>query len=526
MSSRLAGMVRGSGLAAAVVFMGAIPSAVMAAKPVAPPPPPPPPAIPAPTPANGQLFSWFQTGSPAPAQYVGAPFLSDGNAGAVDAYFKTLGANDVRAVKVLNPISGSTASLIFNNPNYHVSYVFGDLEGASAATNAAQLASQVRGASSNPNQSSKAYIGNFGFGALAVNLQKPNNYANQGQHSFSGYNYAQYSAAGLSMSNIEAYPGSPSFRNKAGGDAPSGGGSYKNIRTSLFTLPIWRVSETTSDAAAMKIDNHQNIPWTANFNNWGNLALDNDRDASNGYKFEPGKAMVAKTVNGVSYPAMTAAQTADQLLSRRDFATMVTHMRMRGADSINLLESGLSTASNSDMESDARAGWNGEMNLGQIFSQADHELLIDGQKDNGPYVQGGRYGDNSTIIVDGKKMNIDQAGALFSGAYSLSLGKLDVLISNMDDQSRTITLPDKIGNYALAEKDFTVGGGSHLMVEYSLMGPGAKKGWQVAAQHVPYTAIANSRNGFGIPEPGTLSLLAVGAILGLNRRTRKDAAKA
>ncbi|HEX8520656.1 MAG TPA: PEP-CTERM sorting domain-containing protein [Tepidisphaeraceae bacterium] len=515
--------------AAGVLLGGLVDSAD--AKPKAPAPPAAVTA-PAAASANGKLFSWFQTGTPAPANpaYIAAPFLSNGNAGAVDAYFKSLAPGAVRAVKVLNPVNSSTASMIFNNANYHVSYVFGDLEGGTSSFDAADLAAQVRYVNGNvrqPTQSRNAYIGNFGFSAVNHNLQAPADYARfQNQHSFSGFGLVNYDFADLNMGNAEAYPGSPSFRNNANGDNASAGGKAPNIRSSLFTLPIWRVGQVTSNNQSMGMTAAPNIPWTANFNNWGNIGLDNDRNPANGYRFTPGEPMLAKTVNGKSYPAVSAAQTQDQLLSRRDFATMVTHMRMRGADSLNLLESGLSTSTNAQMEDDAAVGWAGVGSMGQIFSQADHQLLIGDENDNGAYFKGGNFDDAASVIVNGQKKSIEQAGALFSGVYSLDLGKLDILISNMADASQTISLPNKIGNYALQEKDFTVGAGSHLMVEYALMGPGAKRGWQVAAQHVPYTAIANSRNGFGIPEPGTLSLLAIGAILGLNRRTRKEAAKA
>ncbi len=489
----------------------------------APPPPPPSPAV---TPVNNQLFSWFETGTPAPSNpmYIGTPFLRDSNVSAVNAYLTSLPAGAVRAVKVEGPgISSATAAQIFNNPAYHVSYVFGDLEGANATNAAAQLAKQVRYLSNDPaqkTQSTNAYVGNFGFSSQTSNNQAPANYHFTGQHSFSNYGQSQYGFARLNMSNEEAYPGSPSFRNKAAGDTPAGGGIYPNIRSSLFVLPLWRVSSVEASQASMGLSSHPNIPWTSNFNNYGNLGLDNDRNAGNGYRFTTGQPMLASTVGGTNYPALSAAQTTDQLLGRRDFATMVTHMRMRGAESVHLLESGISGVTTDQMEDDAATGWNGDFSLNQIFGQSDRRLLVGQEADNSSYVQGGKYGDNTTIVVDGVKKNIDQAGALFSGAYSLDLGKLDVLISNMDEASHTITLPSKIGNYSLSQTEFVVGSGNHWMVEYALAGNGNKKGWQVAGQHVPYTAIANSRGGFGIPEPGTLSLLAVAGVLGINRRKR------
>jgi hypothetical protein len=509
--------------AAAAVLMAGAPIAFAKPK---PPPPPVPAASPPVTPVNNQLFSWFETGTPAPsnAAYVGTPFLRDSNVGAVNAYLMSLPPTAVRAVKVEGSgISSATAATIFNNTSYHVSYVFGDLEGANATSAAALLAKQVRYLNNNPSQktqSSNAYIGNFGFSSQTSNAQAPANYHFTGQHSFSGYGQVHYGFAQLNMSNEEAYPGSPSFRNKAAGDTPSGGGTYPNIRSSLFVLPLWRVGNVEASQQAMGLTSHQNIPYTSNFNNWGNLGLDNDRDASTGFRFTPGVAMDAKTVGGKTYPALSVAQTTDQLLGRRDFATMVTHMRMRGADSVHLLESGINGVSTDQMEDDAATGWNGDFSLNQIFAQSDRALLIGQETDNGSYEPGNKYGDNTTIVVDGVKKNVDQSGAIFSGAYSLNLAKLDVLISNMDDASHTITLPAKIGNYSLSQTDFVVGAGNHWMVEYTLSGNGNKKGWQVAGQHVPYTAIANSRGGFGIPEPGTLSLLAVAGVLGINRRKR------
>jgi hypothetical protein len=122
---------------------------------------------------------------------------------------------------------------------------------------------------------------------------------------------------------------------------------------------------------------------------------------------------------------------------------------------------------------------------------------------------------------------VESAGAILSGAYSLDEGKLAILISNMDEDQHVITVPEKIAGYALAVKDFTLAPGSHLLAEYSLTANGKNKGWGEAITHVPFTAISNSRNGFGIPEPGTLSLLVVGGIVGLNRRTnRGEKAKA
>jgi hypothetical protein len=519
------------------------------------------PKVPAPTSVTNQLFSWYQTGTPAPTnpQFIGAPFLSDGSATAVNAYLQGLAPGAIRAVKVTTPLSDSTANLIFNNTSYHVSYVFGDVN----AGKISDLVKQVRfqdGPGHKRTQSGKAFVGNFGFEAPFFNQIDDQNHGNP--HVFA--NSAQTNSSNgngngngrhrhkLTMSNEDAYPGSPIFPNLASGDKPPGGGSYANIRSSLFILPIQAVTDATQRIDKLHL-NAQNIPWTANFNNYGNLGLDNDRDASNGYTFVPGAPMVAKTVDGVHYPALSGSQTANQMMSERDFAVMATHMRMRGADSLSLLDSGIVGVSQQQMQNDAVTGWNGEFSMTAIFNQADHQLLLDGfgdgddhhdnvnhhgQGNNGGSTHAvfghdddsGHGGNNNfcfddcSLQVDGHDINSDKSGVIVSGVYSLCLGKLDVLLSNMDDSQHKITLPCDVGGYSLAVQDFTLGGGNHLLVEYSLKGNCDDKEWKVIDQHTPFTAISDSRNGFGIPEPGTLSLLAIGAIFGLNRRSRKGKA--
>jgi len=501
---------------------------------------------------NGsQFFSWFQTSGdqtypvatyPAGATtgtYIGVPFLTDSNAAVVNAYLTSLPAGSIRAVKVENPgISNGTANLIFNNANYNVSYVFGDREGATAQADALALSKQVRlvnpgGSfnSSNWSQSFRAFVGNFGFSYQADNKQRPSYYNFNGQHSFSDYNFQQSTAALLNMSNEETYPGSASMRNKAAGDAPLGGGTLPNIRGNLFVLPLWRVGQATQAIQASGLDSTvQHVPYTANFNNWGNPALDTDRNPSNGYLFVPGAPMPSATINGHFYPALIGAQTVNQNLSRQDTANLALHYRLRNADSYHLLDSGIidnpatpenEAVSRQDMEQDFATGWLGEKEVDDIFAQGDHRTLIGEEAIPVSYGAGGSYGDGSTIWVDGVKSNVERSASAFSGAYSLSLEKLDVLISNMDDAQHTIQLPESVGGYALATKDFTLAGGSHILVQYTLEKIKGKQTWTNALEHVPFTAIANSRNGFGIPEPGTLSLLAVAGVLGLNRRSRK-----
>ena len=529
------------------------PTAVLASPPPpSPPPPPPPPTIPNPVKVNGsQFFSWYRIAgntnypvTPYPAgaatgTYVGVPFLTDANAAAVNAYLTGLAPGAIRAVKVENPgISNATASLIFNNTNYNVSYVFGDIETATTWADAQKLAKQVRlinpsgslFSSSNWSKSFKGFVGNFGFSASPDNKQAPTYYEAKfkPKHSYSGYQFDDATSAFLTMSNEEIYPGSPSMRNKAAPDTAYGGGTIPNIRGNLFVLPLWRAADATNKIQSLgslsQFANH--VPWTGNFNNWGNPALDTDRNPANGYLFVPGAAMPAATINGVNYPAMTAAQTTDQNLSRRDSASLALHLRLRGVDSFHLLDSGIVGVSKSDMEQDFASGWLGEANVNSIFAQSDKRMLVGMESIPTSYNPGGTY-DGGYVIWAGPTTStivsstVEKAAAVFSGTYSLTLGKLEVIITNENNAAQWIRLPSTIGGYALAVKDFTVGAGDSWMVSYSLTGSGKSKGWTVAAQHVPFTAIENARHHFGIPEPGTLSLLAVAGVFGLNRRKRQ-----
>jgi hypothetical protein len=293
---------------------------------------------PGPTPTvSNEFFDYFITNN-APSGFVAAPFLSDSNAMAISNILAGLPTGAVRAVKVVAPISNSTANLIFNNSNYKVSYVFGDLEGPNAATDAAKLQTQVRYlngvvSKGSENRSSSAYVGNFGFTSLPTDPTQPKGYdAQRGKPSFAGFGKNDYMKAGLTMENAELYPGSPSFRNPVASNS-----SAPNVRSALFTLPVLRASYVTQQ----KDPSHANIPWVANFNNWGNGAFHT--------------ANAPQNTQGYQY--FWDNPTGDQMLSRRDFANMVAHYRLRGVDSLSLLNSGNTAVTDQQMRDDARAGW-------------------------------------------------------------------------------------------------------------------------------------------------------------------------
>ncbi|MEA2735632.1 MAG: hypothetical protein QOE14_2083 [Humisphaera sp.] len=478
--------------AAAALALGGVPTFALAASPA------PVQEV------STQAFDWFVNTTPG---YLQSPFLTNETAPAVNAFLKSLPANQPKAIKIEVPISNATANLIFNNPSYNVSYILGDVEaGGSTEIKMRDIARQVRFVNGQNNgaktRSYNAFIGNFGFTKIDDDKTFPAGYKNdkKGQHSFAGYNIGGYNTAKLNMSMPELYSGSGSYRTPAAGNSTA-----PNIRSAMFTLPILRVSQNEVNTTSKE----RNVPWVARFNNFGNTALDTDRNSSNGYRFVTGQPMPA----GYGFPAVSASKTANQLLSRRDFATLVSHYRMRGADSFVLFEPGVEGYTNEQKRNDAKAGWT-QPNINNVFGASDYKLVLgkEGGKNDKDIL--------SSFTVDGKTKTAEQTGSIFSGVYSLSLKTLDIVLSNMDEVDHTLTLPKKIAGYDLKTNSFTLDGGSHLLVEYKLTTSGVNKGWSVALQTVPFQAIENSRHGFGIPEPSTMTMAAITGLLLIGRRRR------
>jgi len=423
-------------------------------------------------------------------------------------------------VKITKPISNATANKIFNSSRYHVSYVFGDMESPNSPALLNTLTNQIQHGNTNgtgkKTTSFNAFVGNFGFQKLENDFTAPAQYHKQkNEHSFAGWDLDDYKKAHLNMSMPVAYPGSPSYRNIATGDSQA-----PNIRSSLFILPALRISQ-------IKVNNNSDeaiVPWVARFNNWGNLGLDTDRNPNTNpttpFRFVPGQPIAAK--NGL--PALTAQQTTNQMLSRQDFAAQVAHYRLRGADSYVLFEPGVEGYLNDQKRSDAKTGWT-QSNIDSIFKASDYKLLL-GKDTDYPPPSSGKSDPNENTIVDGKLLDDDKTGVMFSGVYSLSLKRMDVLVSNMDERDHTVTLPPNIGGFDLKTKSFEVDDGAHLMVEYKLATSGVNKGWSVMTKSFPFMSLPNNRNEVGIPEPANMTLLAMLAFLGVTPRRRRKEKKA
>jgi hypothetical protein len=418
----------------------------------------------------------------------------------VKAFLESESSNTIQAVKIVQPINNTSSNLVFNASQYHVSYVFGDFESPNAKPQLTTLVNQVKFVNGQNNgtktNSFNAFVGNFNWTRAGNDGTQP-----------AGYNYpsnGDFSSAKLNMAMPALYAGGGNYRNPAAGNS-----SAPNIRSALFVLPIIHLTAAKVNAQS----GEQVVPWVARFNNWANLSLDTDRNPSNGYRFVPGQAIPAK----FGLPAVSANDTKNQMLSQRDFATEVAHYRLRGADSYVAFEPGVEGYNNEQKRLDAKTGWT-ESHINAVFQASDYKLLIGKET-------GGVKDLNDDMTVDGKNTTDEKSGSLFSGVYSLSLKKMDILLTNMDDDDHSLTLPSKIAGFDVKTRTFSMDGGASLLVEYKLTNSGPGKGWSVALQQTPFLALSNNRNEVGIPEPTTITLAAMATMIGVTRRRTRSGRK-
>jgi hypothetical protein len=421
-----------------------------------------------------QLFDWTSDpviGPAVPAGYTPAPFIPKGNDAAV---VSTLAPNPVRAVKVFNDLTPATVGTIFGGLPIH--YTFSDFEGAGSVARTAALNAQIRGSAAtgpliNTNQ---AWHGNFDFSPLTNDSTRPGGIAPHG--------FSDYSAAGLNMANENLYPGNASFRSPL-----SGNSNAPNLRSSMFTLPVTRLSLTSASIPA----GNKHIPYVTRFNNVGNAAF----------------------VNGVApsgQPAFifdAAHGTAGQLLSRGDFSALIAHYRARGADGVHVLDGGVVGYTPAQYNQDVSDGWH----------FAPFETIFNGG--------GAHVATLDTVArVDGVTQTLEASGVVFSGVYSLTqaggAGKLALLVSNLDDTSHTLSILNKIGGKSIPGS-VTVLAGQHKLLDFT----GSGSQWQLLNTGGTPVFVDNNRDGVGVPEPTMLGGLALVTCLGLGRR-RKAITKA
>jgi hypothetical protein len=201
--------------------------------------------------------------------------------------------------------------------------------------------------------------------------------------------------------------------------------------------------------------------------------------------------------------------SAGQLLSRADFEALVLHYRMRGATSYQLLDPGVVGYTQAQEEADASAGWN-ESLVANVLNGTDGRAANLG----------------NTITVDGTLKTIENAGVVWSAVTNNNLSgpQLAVLVSNMDTTtgSHTVTFNSSINGATLSYTTGALGAGTHTILRFDKTG----STWtlqDIDPLFVGDPSSMTSRDGIGIPEPASLSLVGLGMMGVLCRRRRNRA---
>jgi len=106
---------------------------------------------------------------------------------------------------------------------------------------------------------------------------------------------------------------------------------------------------------------------------------------------------------------------------------------------------------------------------------------------------------------------------VYSGVYSLTQGsgKLALLVSNLDDGTHTLEIPQAIGG-KFVPGSVSIAGGQHKLLEFT----GAGTQWQLnAGSNIPVFTDSD-RTGVGVPEPVAMGGAAIFGLTMLFRRRR------
>ena len=221
------------------------------------------------------------------------------------------------------------------------------------------------------------------------------------------------------MVNPQLYPGAPDYRDPANGGTTISGAQFPNLRSSLFILPIERLSYAAqSNAAGTPL-----IPYVSRFMNYGNTGLYNSTAVVNGLTepaFTPGIA--SGQLTGASG---TPTGTANQMLSRDDFQAQMLHYRLRGATGFHLFTGGVVGYTDAQFQSDATTGFNFLNSSAYGFAATTTTPLT--------FSSYGTFGGVPNV-------SSEDAGVIISGV-SNSNNKMAILVSNMTDSGTTFTLP-------------------------------------------------------------------------------------
>ena len=429
--------------------------------------------------AEDLLYDWQAVSAPTTpvAGYVPSPFVGAGNsaASAIPVLTASQGSYPGKVgLKILSPLSAGDTATLFNHPNFTVNYAFLDFEagriagGPSTNPDSAAALAQATAIHAQP-KGAATFVGNFRM------------YPGQGDTSSIGTNpsIADYLASGMNMANEDLYPGNGSYKNPA--QLPGGTSSSPNIRSTLFVLPINRATYVTANLPA----GNKHIPYIDRFNNFGNTGLQNGTSNGQG-------AFFADAAHG----------TAGQLLSRGDLSAMVAHYRLRGVDGVHLLDGGVVGYTQAQFEQDAKDGFTLPA-IANIFAGG-----------------GARIATLDTVSrVDGVVKTNESSGLVYSGVYSLTqaggLGKLALLVSNMDDIGHPVDFPQKIGGKSIAGS-VSLLAGQHKLLDFT----GAGTQWLLQNPGGTPVFTDNLRDGVGVPEPVVMGGASIFALTMLFRRRR------
>jgi hypothetical protein len=440
------------------------------------------------------FFDWGQNVNTVNPAYVKTPVLTDQTAAQVAAFLNSQPPGATLAVQVPagTSLSASTINLIFNNAARPVKYVFADYEGPNTVSQITTLVNQIQPTATGASiAAGNSFIGNYGLAPMPSDPTTPSGATHPtGNALATGSPYltaTDFRNTGVNMSNEQLYPGDSSFRNPI-----SGNSTAPNIRSALFTLPIQRLSIATANLGG----GQAHVPFITRFNNYTNPAFQNTTTTIP----NPQGGFIKGFDTSVGGP-----QNAGQLPSRVDFQALTLHYRMRGATGYQLLDPGVVGYTVSDYENDAQTGWNNSI-VSSVLAGTN-----------------GRVAALPTVVTfNGTKKTIEDAGVVYSAVTNddTATPGLAILVSNLSNTAGTVQFNTRINGATLSYTTGSLAAGSHTILRFSKAG----SLWATPLSDPFYTGTDPallSRDGIGIPEPTSLSLLGIGAIGVLSRRRRK-----
>jgi hypothetical protein len=127
---------------------------------------------------------------------------------------------------------------------------------------------------------------------------------------------------------------------------------------------------------------------------------------------------------------------------------------------------------------------------------------------------------DTVVKTDGSVKSVESAGVIVSGVYSLTqaggLGKLALLVSNLDDASHDVAFPNKIGGKTVPGT-LNILAGQHKLLDFT----GAGTSWTLMNPGGTAVFVDNNRDGVGVPEPTMIGGLALVMCFGMTRRRKE-----